>query len=65
MSGKDVLWIQKAINKIINAQIATDGVFGNDTKVAVKAFQKATKLDIDGVVGPKTWSMLRYKSNPK
>ncbi len=65
MSGKDVLWIQKAINKIIKAQIATDGVFGNDTQVAVKSFQKATKLNIDGIVGPNTWAMLRYKSNPK
>lgn len=65
ISGKDVEWIQKVINKTINAQIAVDGVFGNDTLVAVKSFQKKNKLLEDGIIGPKTWAMFRNKSNPK
>ena len=64
-SGKDVEWVQKVINKTINAQIVIDGVFGNDTQVAVKSFQKKNSLIVDGIVGPNTWKMLRTKSNPK
>lgn len=35
-----------------------DGVFGNDTVKAVKAFQTANGLTADGVVGQKSWSKL-------
>jgi peptidoglycan hydrolase-like protein with peptidoglycan-binding domain len=32
-----------------------DGVFGADTEVAVREFQRAHSLVPDGIVGPKTW----------
>lgn len=35
-----------------------DGDFGGDTEAAVKAMQKAEKLDVDGIVGKMTWSAL-------
>lgn len=35
-----------------------DGSFGAATEDAVKAYQKAKKITVDGSVGPKTWSKL-------
>lgn len=35
-----------------------DGKFGSDTQYAVKKFQQANGLQVDGVIGPKTWAAL-------
>jgi peptidoglycan hydrolase-like protein with peptidoglycan-binding domain len=36
-----------------------DGEFGKDTQSAVKQFQSAKGLEVDGQVGPNTWAALR------
>jgi len=36
-----------------------DGDFGTETYKAVRAFQKANDLEVDGICGPKTWAALR------
>ena len=41
-----------------------DGIFGSKTEAAVKAFQKANGLTVDGIVGVKTWEKLGQKDKP-
>lgn len=59
--GADVKTLQTMLNKVDNAALAVDGIFGNGTLKAVKNFQKANGLTVDGIVGPKTWSKLEEK----
>jgi len=42
-----------------------DGKLGKQTTEAIKAFQKANNLPVDGKVGKKTWSFLRDYLNKK
>jgi peptidoglycan hydrolase-like protein with peptidoglycan-binding domain len=39
-------------------EIEIDGRFGPATEAAVKAFQEAVGIDVDGIVGPQTWEQL-------
>ena len=38
--------------------VHVDGLFGPRTESAVEAFQDEAGLDVDGIVGPATWSRL-------
>jgi peptidoglycan hydrolase-like protein with peptidoglycan-binding domain len=49
--------VQHLLNERDSA-ITVDGVFGDETDEAVGALQKAEELDVDGIVGPKTWAKL-------
>lgn len=55
--GDAVITLQQRLNAW-GARIAVDGVFGNQTLAAVKTFQVAHKLAVDGVAGPRTWAAL-------
>lgn len=60
--GDEVKTLQEALNKFMPYGLATDGIFGVLTEAAVKDFQYHKGLDIDGIVGPKTWGALGFTS---
>ncbi len=47
-------FIQHALNRLINANLKEDGIWGSATIEKVKEFQQKYGLDADGVVGIKT-----------
>lgn len=52
-SGPSVKYLQTLL------KIKADGIFGDGTDAAVRRFQKAKRLTVDGTVGPKTWQAIR------
>lgn len=55
--GPDVMYLQTLLSNAVEP-ITADGNFGPKTAAAVKAFQQAHGLAVDGVVGPQTWTAL-------
>jgi GH25 family lysozyme M1 (1,4-beta-N-acetylmuramidase) len=56
--------LQRRLNTLDDAGLATDGDFGDATAKAVRAFQRSQGLKADGVVGAGTWKVLRAKPKP-
>jgi peptidoglycan hydrolase-like protein with peptidoglycan-binding domain len=57
--GDDVKRLQRMLNRR-GADLELDGSFGLLTQAAVKRFQKAAKLKVDGMVGRSTWAALGW-----
>lgn len=55
--GEDVKKLQQRLN------LTVDGDFGKMTESAVKGFQSANALTVDGIVGDKTWNKLFPTTN--
>jgi peptidoglycan hydrolase-like protein with peptidoglycan-binding domain len=56
--GETVKMLQKLLKDWGYNPGPVDGIFGPKTLKAVKQFQTDLGLDVDGIVGPKTWAML-------
>lgn len=56
--GAEVLQIQERLQALGLYRGAIDGIYGNGTESAVKAFQRAEAIAVDGIVGPTTWAHL-------
>jgi peptidoglycan hydrolase-like protein with peptidoglycan-binding domain len=57
--GVAVRGLQRRLNDAGFDAGEIDGRFGPNTETAVRAFQEAKGLDVDGVVGPQTWKRVR------
>ena len=59
-TGPDVRWAQYLLVRrlILSDAREIDGDFGPKTEAAVKEFQQAAGLAVDGIVGPLTWGAL-------
>lgn len=56
--GEDVRILQENLRQLGFLNDAVDGIFGTNTNAAVRSFQKAQGLSVDGVVGAGTWAAL-------
>lgn len=56
--GKQVKLLQFLLNEIGHDAGKADGIFGSNTLAAVKAFQKASGLAVDGIAGKNTLNAL-------
>jgi hypothetical protein len=62
LSGPDVTRVQRRLAALGYDPGAADGEYGEATAAAVRAFQAAHALEVDGVVGPRTRRALRTAS---
>ncbi len=54
--GADVSVLQHLLNSTIKAELEVDGSYGAKTESAVKNYQKASGLEVDGVFGGNSWA---------
>lgn len=58
MNGYDVMVLQSVLKARGYAVTEVDGNFGDNLDQAVRKFQSDYSLEVDGVVGPKSWAKL-------
>ncbi len=58
--------LQRKLNNVyhVEPRLVVNGVFGQQTKKAVKKFQTLKSITVDGIVGPQTWNALLSDYNP-
>ena len=59
-TGGAVLALQRSLNLAARKGLVEDGIFGAATTAAVKDLQRLFKLEVDGIVGPKTREALIF-----
>ncbi len=57
-TGTEVRELQRRLADLDHPPGSVDGIFGRKTERAVIAFQRAERLQADGIVGPQTWTAL-------
>lgn len=63
-AGADVRLLQSKLTGLGYSPGPVDGIYGPYTVSAVKAFQAANGLTVDGITGPETWGVLNKVTSP-
>ena len=63
--GDEVRELQQALIDLGYLKGTADGIFGNKTEIAVRKFQKANKLSVDGLAGSSTRQLILSKVGSK
>ena len=63
--GDEVRELQQALIDLGYLKGTADGIFGNKTEIAVRKFQKANKLSVDGLAGSATRQLILSKAGSK
>lgn len=63
--GEEVRELQQALIDMGYLKGTADGIFGNNTERAVRGFQKANKLSVDGLAGKTTRQLILSKAQAK
>ena len=58
VGSHDTYWLQRALMAMGFNPNGIDGVYGRDTRAAVRAYQTANGLTVDGIAGPQTYGSL-------
>lgn len=64
MEGEDVRKLQEKLNALGYSCGMADGIFGSKTENALKRFQRANNLEIDGIFGPASLAALNGAKEP-
>ena len=57
-TGEDVKYLQESLIKLGYSPGPIDGIFGPKTETAVRSFQIARGLVVDGIMGKNTWDAI-------
>jgi len=60
----DTAWLQTALNDLIDAGLIVDGSYGRLTRAAVREFQIAVGITVDGLAGPQTFAAIEAELPP-
>ncbi|MGC1853056.1 MAG: peptidoglycan-binding domain-containing protein, partial [Solirubrobacterales bacterium] len=56
--GDMVVWAQQHLQAAVRPELPVTGIFGWQTRSAVRAFQASQGLSVDGAIGTSTWGSL-------
>ncbi len=56
---KEIKWLQASLNKILETNLETNGIYGEATRQVIRKFQSKYGLQADGIAGPITKTKIK------